>query len=86
MPKLSKLALDGRIEAYNLPLGCISQLYRDIAARRAGLLSRVGLRTFVDPRQDGGKLNARTTEDLVRLMEVDGEEFLFYRPSRSTSR
>ena len=79
VPKLSKLALDGRIEAYNLPLGCISQLYRDIAARRAGLLSRVGLRTFVDPRQEGGKLNARTTEDLVRLMEVDGEEFLFYR-------
>jgi propionate CoA-transferase len=79
VPKLSKLALDGRIEAYNLPLGCISQLYRDIAARRAGLLSRVGLRTFVDPRHEGGKLNASTTEDLVRLMEVDGEEFLFYR-------
>jgi propionate CoA-transferase len=79
VPKLSKLALDGRIEAYNLPLGCISQLYRDIAARRAGLLSRVGLRTFVDPRQEGGKLNARTQEDLVRLMEVDGEAFLFYR-------
>src|SRR3712207_1597031 len=79
VPKLSKLALEGRIEAYNLPLGCVSQLYRDIAARRAGLLSRVGLRTFVDPRQEGGKLNANTTEDLVRLMEVDGEEFLFYK-------
>jgi propionate CoA-transferase len=79
VPKLSKLALDGRIEAYNLPLGCISQLYREIAARRAGLLSRVGLRTFVDPRQEGGRLNANTTEDLVRVMEVDGEEFLFYR-------
>jgi propionate CoA-transferase len=79
VPKLSQLALDGRIEAYNLPLGCIAQLYRDIAARRAGLLSRVGLRTFVDPRQDGGKLNANTTEDLVRLMEIDGEEWLFYK-------
>ena len=79
VPKLSKLALEGRIEAYNLPLGCVSQLYRDIAARRAGLLSRVGLRTFVDPRQEGGKLNANTTEDLVRRMEVDGEEFLFYK-------
>ena len=79
VPKLSKMALDGRIEAYNLPLGCISQLYREIAARRAGLLSRVGLRTFVDPRLEGGRLNARTTEDLVRVMEVDGEEFLLYR-------
>ena len=79
VPKLAKLAMDGEIEAYNLPLGCIAQLYRDIAARRAGLLSRVGLRTFVDPRQDGGKINARTTEDLVELLQIGGQDYLLFK-------
>jgi propionate CoA-transferase len=79
VPKLAAMAVEGRIEAYNLPLGTLTQLFRDIAGHRAGTLTKVGLRTFVDPRHEGGKINARTLEDLVRVMTIDGEEWLFYK-------
>jgi propionate CoA-transferase len=79
VPKLARKAIDGECEGYNLPLGCVSHLFREIAGRKAGLLSKVGLQTFVDPRNGGGKLNALTTEDLVELMEIGGEPWLFYK-------
>jgi propionate CoA-transferase len=79
-PKLGKLASENKAIAYNLPQGVISQLFREIAADRPGLITKVGLHTFVDPRLEGGKLNekAKTAGDVVDIIEVAGEEYLYY--------
>ncbi|SIT12500.1 propionate CoA-transferase [Roseivivax lentus] len=84
IPKVAALCTDGKIEGWNLPQGVVSHLYREIAAGKPGLLSRVGLETFVDPRQMGGRLNDISTDTLVELMEIAGEEMLFYHAPKIT--
>ncbi len=79
VPKLARMAVDNQVQAWNLPLGTMSILFRDIAGKRAGCLTKTGLGTFVDPRQGGGKINASTHDDLVQLMLIDGEEWLLYK-------
>lgn len=78
-PRMQQMAIDNKIEAYNLPQGIIASNYREIAAKRPGLITKTGLRTFVDPRVDGGKLNDITKEDIVELVEINGEEWLHYK-------
>ncbi len=79
IPKLQKLVFENKVEGYNLPLGTISLMFRDIAGHRPGTFTKVGLKTFVDPRLEGAKMNECSKEDLVKLVEVEGEEWLLYK-------
>lgn len=78
-PKLGKLIAENKIEAYNLPQGVVAHLFREAAGKKAGLLTKVGLGTYIDPRLEGGRLNSLTKDDIVSVMEIDGQEWLFYR-------
>lgn len=79
-PTMQKLAQDEKIEAYILPGGVSSQLLREIGAGRPGLFTHVGLGTVCDPRQGGGRMNASAKDDLAEVVQMDGREYLRYKP------
>src|SRR4249919_3042772 len=79
-PGLVKLAAEDKIEAYTLPQGVLSQIMRDMAAGRPGLITKTGLHTFVDPRQQGARQSPRTPPDFVEVIELGGEEWLLFKP------
>ena len=79
-PRMQALAKEEKIEAYVLPAGVTAQLMREIGAGRAGLITHVGLGTFVDPRLDGGRMNRSAQDTLVELIEIDGRTLLRYKP------
>lgn len=76
---MNKLVLENKMQCHCLPQGVIVNLWREIAAGRPGLLTKVGLGTFVDPRIRGGRMNEATTDELVELVNFGGEEWLFYK-------
>lgn len=77
-PRMAAMVAANEIECYNWPQGVISHLFRAIAGRTPGVLTRTGLRTYVDPRLEGGRMNARTTRDLVEVVPLGGRDWLFF--------
>ena len=79
-PGLVRLAAENKIEAYTFPQGVLSQLMRDMAAGRPGLLTKTGLHSFVDPRQQGARQSPCTPLDFVEVVTLAEEEWLLFKP------
>lgn len=78
-PKIYEMIFQNKVEAYNFPMGVLMHLHREIAAKRPGLITQVGLKTFVDPRNTGAKMNEVTREDLIEVIQLQGKEYLFFK-------
>lgn len=79
-PAMGKLAMEEALEAYNMPQGVMAQMVRSMVAKGPGVITKIGLGTYIDPRQSGGRMNESAKEDLIELMNIDGEEWLRYKP------
>jgi len=77
-PAMAKMIIDGEIEGYNFPQGVVAQLWREVAAHRPGVITKTGLGTYADPRLEGAKMNKATTEDLIKVIQLQGQEWLLY--------
>ena len=78
-PELQKLVDSNKVAAYLMPQGTLTQLYREIGSGRPGVITKIGLRTFVDPRLEGGRCNELAQENLIELVQLGGEEYLWYK-------
>ena len=78
-PAIWRMVYENEVEAYNIPSGLIFHQLREAAAKRPGVLTQLGMDTFLDPRRQGGRMNERTREDIVQLVEFDGQEWLYLR-------
>lgn len=83
LPFMRELIVSNEIEAYNIPQGVLCQLYRAMAAGQPGIVTHVGLHTYMDPRMEGGRMNAVTTGDMIEVLELSGREWLFYKTPRA---
>ena len=77
-PKIWQMIIDNQVEAYNLPSGILYHMHRESAAGRPGILTKVGMDTFVDPRRNGARMNSCTVEEIVRVVNFEGDEWLFF--------
>ena len=77
-PKIWQMIIDNQVEAYNVPSGILYHLHRESAAGRPGILTKVGMDTFVDPRRNGARMNSCTVEEIVRVVNFEGDEWLFF--------
>jgi|TARA_B110000444_G_scaffold244683_1_gene264367 propionate CoA-transferase len=78
IPFMKNLIVGNKIEAYNFPQGILSQMCRTMASKQPGIITKVGLNTYMDPRIEGGKMNKKTKKNLVNLIKIKGQEYLFY--------
>jgi propionate CoA-transferase len=77
-PRIWQMIIDNQVEAYNVPSGILFHMHRESAAGRPGILTKVGMDTFADPRRQGCRMNERTTEDIVRIVNFEGDDWLFF--------